>query len=57
MGYIIISLLLELFFIIATGQAVNMGYYGTAASFALCAVVIAIYEVAYIMVWHFRKHK
>jgi len=55
--YFVISLLFELFFIIATGQAVNGGHYGTAASFALCAIILAIYENAYINIWYNRKNK
>ncbi len=55
MGYIIISLLFELFFIIATGQAVSSGHYGIAASFALFAIIMAIYYAAYIVVWFHRR--
>lgn len=55
MGYIIMSLIFELFIIISTGKAVSMGNYGVAASLSLCALVMAIYYAAYIVVWFHRR--
>lgn len=53
--FVIMSLLFELFLIISTGKAVSMGNYGVAASLALCALVMAIYYAAYIVVWFHRR--
>lgn len=57
MGYFIIGFLFELVLIIATGSFVNGGHYGTASSFALCSVILAIYQSVYIVIWYNHKNR
>lgn len=54
-GYIVIGLIFELVLSIMAGNAVDRGYYGSAATLALLAVIFAIYQAAYIVVY-MKKH-
>jgi len=55
-GYIVIGLIFELVLAIMAGNAVDGGYYGSAATLALLAVIFAIYQAAYIILFFKKKH-
>jgi len=55
-GCIVIGLIFELVLSIMAGNFVAGGHYGQAATLALLAVIFAIYQAAYIVVYLRRKH-
>lgn len=56
MGYIVIGLIFELVLSIMAGNFVAGEHYGQAATLALLAVIFAIYQAAYIIVYMRKKH-
>lgn len=56
-GYFIIAIILELFLVIFAGNMVGKGYYGAATSAGLCAIILAIYNSAYIIICKAKNKK
>jgi len=55
-GYIVIGLIFELVLSIMAGNLVAGGHYGNAVTFALLAVIFAIYQAAYIISFFKKNH-
>ncbi len=54
-GYIVIGLIFNVILAIMAGTLVAAGSYGNAVTLALLAVIFAIYNAAYIVVYMRRK--
>ena len=55
-GYIVIGLIFEFVLSIMAGHFVTKGSYGPATTLALCIMINAIYNAAYIVAYMRRKH-